>query len=149
MLYVVRCGVLHHGSFLKPCKDPPLALGLDRCFRHILLTGPPAPMGAPPCPWSIQQRHHPPSGLQLWPGHSLHFNLRVPWQSTYQPLPAHWPRAWSAHLLTWHMQHCPDQSFQWCTSPWTLASPAVFTPVQVRYQPISGHAEWTFELKER
>lgn len=149
MLYVVRHGTRYHGSFLEPCPEPPLSLSHQRRFLHVLFSGPAARMGRPACPKSIAQRHHPPSGLQLWPGHSLHLHLRLPWNNRYQPLAAHWPRHWSAHIRTWHMHRCPHQIFQWHTSPWTLASPTVFAPVRVQFHPVSGHAEWTFELKAR
>ena len=149
MLYVVRSGTLHHASFLKICKEPPLALGRDRCFRHVLLSAGPSPMVAGQYPRSTRGKHQPPTGLQLWPGHSLQLHLRVPWKSAYRPLPSHWPMKWSAHIRTWHLHHCPHKQFQWRTSPWRYAPPAVFGPTHVRYHTRSGHAEWTFELKER
>jgi hypothetical protein len=149
MLYVVRNGLRHDASFLQPCKEAPLSLHPERCFRHLLFSQPPAPMAGPASARAIAHRHHPPSGLQLWPGHSLHLHLRLPWSGAYRPAAAHWPRDWSAHLRTWHMIACPVQRFKWHASPWHLACPVVFTPVQVHYHAVSGHAEWTFELKER
>lgn len=149
-LCVLRNGQHLHSGLLKPCRNHPLSLQRAHCFRQLLFTSPACPMhergaglGPPP------QRHLPPTGLQLWPGHSLHLSLRLAWQCAYRPAAAHWPRDWSAHLRTWHMQPCPYQLFQWKTSPWTLACPVVFKPVQVCYHAISGHAVWTFELKER
>ncbi len=149
MLYVVRSGTRPLGFFLEPCPEPPISLCPQRRFQHVLFTGPPARMGRPACPTSIAQRHHPPTGVQLWPGHSLYLQLRLPWKCHYQPQAAHWPRDWSAHLRTWHLYPCNQQRFQWRASAWLLACPVVFRPVHVEYSARSGHAVWTFELKER
>ena len=149
MLCVAHLGRRHHLRFLERCEEPPISLDAGHSFRHSLFSGTPSPVTGEPCPRTIVERHHPPSGLQLWPGHSLLLQLRLPWPAHYQPRAVHWPRHWSAHLRTWHMHTCPHDQFQWRPSSWLLACPVVFKPVHVEYHPLSGHAVWTFELKER
>jgi hypothetical protein len=146
---VERKGLLQHADFLEPCADPPLCLSADRHFQQLCLGAHCLPMGGMPSPKQVAARHHPPSGLQLLPGHSLHFTLRVAWPSTYRPAASHWPRAWNAHYRTWHMHPCARHTFAWLPGPWLLASPTAMAPVQVAYKPLSQHAEWTFELRER
>ena len=134
---------------LQPCSAPPLHLGLDRRFQHLLLEQPALPHGPPPTTYQVAQRHHPPTGLAIWPGHCLHLTLRVPWPKNLLPTIGHWPlHRWTPYLRTWHMLPCPQHTFIWRPGPWQHSSPKAFYPTKVYYHPISGHAVWSFCLKE-
>lgn len=136
------------GGFLEPTKAPPLGLHQPETFvQHTVRS--PWPM-RPSTVHDVVNRHHPPTGIELWPGHPLHIRLVLHTTPTDRLKPADWPMAEQPlYLRRWVLEPCARHHARWLPEAhWLPASSLHWHTCSVQYHATARLAEWTFMLTE-
>jgi hypothetical protein len=136
------------GGFLERTEAPPRGLPDPDAFREHTVCRP-WPM-RPSTARAVVHRHHPPTGIELWPGHPLTLRLLLPAPHADRLKPADWPLAEQPlYLRRWALVPCPQHHARWVPEAhWLPASSLHWQACAVRRHPTSGLAEWTFLLTE-